>query len=279
MIKLFQGLILILLLILSLLAASSISFYGLQGSIELYNKLYNYQPTKKINSPVVIDNGSYRVENQELKKIQKEIALLLEEEKLKEKVQLGEYNKSLYRLPNIAKIDKLDSHFKLPMDQAILEKTVVKNIKKQSQVKSKTRQKINQIIVKDSAQTQKKEVLNKKLWLNVDLSSQRLKVYKDGNLLYQWKVSTGRRGYATPVGKFKPKYLTKMHYSRQYNNAPMPYSIFFHAGYAFHGTKSLSRLGRRASHGCVRLHPKHAKKLYHLVQNVGKYNATIEITH
>jgi hypothetical protein len=45
----------------------------------------------------------------------------------------------------------------------------------------------------------------------------------------------------------------------------MPHSIFFHNGYAIHGTTEIKRLGRIASHGCVRLHPENAEKLYSLV--------------
>jgi lipoprotein-anchoring transpeptidase ErfK/SrfK len=73
--------------------------------------------------------------------------------------------------------------------------------------------------------------------------------------------------------------MTKMHYSRKYNNSPMPYSIFFRGGYAIHGTGDLKALGRPASHGCIRLHPENAKTLYNLVSSVGAKNARISITH
>jgi lipoprotein-anchoring transpeptidase ErfK/SrfK len=113
---------------------------------------------------------------------------------------------------------------------------------------------------------------------HIDLSDQRINVYKGKTLLHRWKVSTARRGYITPVGAYKPLYMQKMHYSKKYHNSPMPYSIFFKGGYAIHGTGSLRRLGRIASHGCVRLHPKHAKSLYALVKQYGKENTTITIT-
>ncbi|MFK5977116.1 MAG: L,D-transpeptidase family protein [Sulfurovum sp.] len=113
----------------------------------------------------------------------------------------------------------------------------------------------------------------------IDISEQRMHVYKGNNLLYKWKVSTGRKGYYTPRGKYSPKYMEKMHYSRKYNNSPMPYSIFFnYTGYAIHGTKSVHRLGRPASHGCVRLHTQNAKLLYRLIQKAGKDNSIIHIT-
>jgi len=111
----------------------------------------------------------------------------------------------------------------------------------------------------------------------IDLSDQQMKVYKGEKKLYNWTVSTARSGYITPKGSYKPYYLHKMHYSKKYHNSPMPHSIFFKGGYAIHGTKSIGRLGRRASHGCVRLHPDNAKKLYALVQKYGKKNTFIEI--
>ena len=46
----------------------------------------------------------------------------------------------------------------------------------------------------------------------------------------------------------------------------MPYSIFFDGGYAIHGSYEISHLGRPASHGCIRLHPKNAAILFALVQ-------------
>ena len=89
----------------------------------------------------------------------------------------------------------------------------------------------------------------------IDISSQRMNVYVNGGLKYSWAVSTGRSGYRTPRGSYRPKFLKRMHYSSKYNNSPMPHSIFFYGGYAIHGTNYVRRLGRRASHGCIRLHP------------------------
>ena len=111
----------------------------------------------------------------------------------------------------------------------------------------------------------------------VDISQQRMRVYKGGKLLHKWKVSTGKKGFNTPTGIFKPTALEKLHLSKQYNNAPMPYSVFFNGGIAVHGTKSIRRLGRRASHGCIRVKTPHAKKLYALVQKSGRDNAYIEV--
>ena len=113
----------------------------------------------------------------------------------------------------------------------------------------------------------------------IDKSTQTMRVYVNGVQQHTWKVSTGRRGYNTPVGQWRPKVLERMHYSRKYNNSPMPYSIFFKGGYAIHGTNAVRRLGRRASHGCVRLHTNNARTLYSLVRKYGKSSTRIVITN
>ena len=118
-----------------------------------------------------------------------------------------------------------------------------------------------------------------KVVAKIDISQQRMRVYRGNKLIYNWKVSTGKKGHNTPTGHYKPKSMEKMHYSRKYNNAPMPYSVFFRGGYAVHGTRSVSRLGRRASHGCVRLRTSNAKKLYSLIRKVGRHNSSIKIVH
>lgn len=103
----------------------------------------------------------------------------------------------------------------------------------------------------------------------IDLSSQRMTVYVDGVPYYRWRVSTGRKGYRTPTGKFRPTFMKRYHESTIYDNAPMPHSIFFNGGIAVHGTNHIRSLGRTASHGCVRLHPYHAETLYDLVKYYG----------
>jgi lipoprotein-anchoring transpeptidase ErfK/SrfK len=99
----------------------------------------------------------------------------------------------------------------------------------------------------------------------------------DGETRHLWRVSTGRRGYGTPTGRFRPQWLARMHYSRKYDNSPMPYSIFFHHGFAIHGTQYTRRLGRVASHGCVRLHPSNAATLFSLVKRHGMSKTRIVI--
>ena len=115
------------------------------------------------------------------------------------------------------------------------------------------------------------------LTAHVDVSSQTMTVSNYGQT-YVWKVSTAGRGYSTPRGTFRPQRLARMHYSRKYNNSPMPYSVFFRGGYAIHGTDAVKRLGSPASHGCVRLHPKNAAALYSMIRQAGSKNTRIIIT-
>jgi lipoprotein-anchoring transpeptidase ErfK/SrfK len=102
--------------------------------------------------------------------------------------------------------------------------------------------------------------------ISVNKSSQRLAVYVNGAQRYNWAISSGLAG-GPPSGSYRPERLERKWYSRKYDWAPMPHAIFFHHGFAIHGTNHISRLGRRASHGCVRLHPQHAAILFDLVQS------------
>ncbi len=95
---------------------------------------------------------------------------------------------------------------------------------------------------------------------------------------YVWKVSTGAAGYATPKGLYHPTWLDKNHKSSQYEDAPMPYSVFFVDGIAIHGTTAVSRLGRPASHGCIRLAPDNAATFFQTVEAYGKWNTKIIVT-
>ena len=111
--------------------------------------------------------------------------------------------------------------------------------------------------------------------ITISKSKQMMQVDSDQGS-YHWPVSTARRGYYTPTGTFTPYSLQPMHYSRKYDNAPMPHSIFFSGGYAIHATPHVGNLGRPASHGCVRLSPGHAATLYSIVKN-DRNNTTIRI--
>jgi lipoprotein-anchoring transpeptidase ErfK/SrfK len=115
--------------------------------------------------------------------------------------------------------------------------------------------------------------------VQIDKSSQRMAVSVDGATRYNWPVSTGRSGYGTPSGVFRPQTMARRWFSRRYYNSPMPHSIFFYHGFAIHGTNDISRLGGPASHGCVRLHPSHASALFALVARNGRSNTRIEISN
>jgi lipoprotein-anchoring transpeptidase ErfK/SrfK len=106
--------------------------------------------------------------------------------------------------------------------------------------------------------------------ITVNKSTQQLSVAVDGAPRYVWPTSTARWGYSTPNGTYRPERLERKWYSRKYDWSPMPYSIFFDGGYAIHGSYEISHLGRPASHGCIRLHPRHAAVLFALVrENMG----------
>ena len=111
----------------------------------------------------------------------------------------------------------------------------------------------------------------------VDVSEQKMRVYSNGKHLYTWSVSTARKGKWTPRGTWSAKHLSRHHKSSLYNNAPMPYSIFYSGNFAIHGTNNISRLGSPASAGCVRLHPEHAAVLFNMTRNVGLKNMKVVI--
>ena len=116
-----------------------------------------------------------------------------------------------------------------------------------------------------------------KILARVSISSQTMEILVDGRPTFAWKVSTAGRGYVTPTGSFKPTRMHEMWYSRKYDNAPMPHSVFFHGGYAVHATPHVKKLGQPASHGCIRLHPDNAADFYQLVQTFGPTNTSIVI--
>ena len=113
---------------------------------------------------------------------------------------------------------------------------------------------------------------------NVSLSKQTMTVTENGWVKYRWKVSTARKGYSTPTGSWSAKWLSRDHRSRKYDNAPMPFAVFFNGGYAVHATFDLKRLGRPASHGCVRLHPDNAAQFFSLARQAGLANTRVVIT-
>jgi hypothetical protein len=106
--------------------------------------------------------------------------------------------------------------------------------------------------------------------------SQKMTVKIDGDTEYVWPVSTGAAGYETPSGSFKPFRMEAEHFSKEWDDAPMPHSIFFTGdGHAIHGSYHVNSLGRRASHGCVRLAPENAATLFNLVEANGMANTRV----
>jgi L,D-transpeptidase-like protein len=106
--------------------------------------------------------------------------------------------------------------------------------------------------------------------ITIDKSAQQMSVAVDGAQRYVWPVSTGRPGYDTPNGTFKPNRMDADHYSQEWDNAPMPHTIFFDLdGHAIHGFFDVKHLGRAVSHGCVRLSPDHATTLFNLIKAQG----------
>jgi lipoprotein-anchoring transpeptidase ErfK/SrfK len=115
------------------------------------------------------------------------------------------------------------------------------------------------------------------VFIAVNKSAQSMSVVVDGRERYRWPVSTGRDG-GPPSGTYSPQRLERTWHSRKYDWSPMPHAIFFHYGYAIHGTGYVSRLGRPASHGCVRLHPSHAAQLFALVRSEGMGRTRIVVS-
>ena len=114
--------------------------------------------------------------------------------------------------------------------------------------------------------------------VTIDKSSQQMTVAVDGKGRWAWPVSTGRNRFATPSGSFTPFRLEKDHFSKEWDEAPMPHAIFFtKAGHAIHGTFDKRRLGSPASHGCVRLAPANAARLFDLVKSRGLASTKVVI--
>ena len=120
------------------------------------------------------------------------------------------------------------------------------------------------------------QAANADLLIKIDKSAQRMTVIVNGEQLYEWPVSTGGSGYDTPNGTFKPFRMEIDHTSDEYDNAPMPYSMFFtQTGVAVHGTYEQRSLGRAVSHGCVRLSVKNAATLWALVKREKMANTKV----
>ena len=115
--------------------------------------------------------------------------------------------------------------------------------------------------------------------ISINKANQEMTVSLDGIEKYHWPVSTGRAGYSTPSGTYTATSMNEIWYSKQWDNSPMPHSIFFMKdGHAIHGSYEVKNLGKPASHGCVRISPENAATLYALVKENGLDNTQIVLT-
>jgi len=122
-------------------------------------------------------------------------------------------------------------------------------------------------------------VAQAKIAITVDKDAQQLTVVQDGVEKYRWPVSSGLPSYETPNGSFQTFRMEEDHFSKEFDDAPMPHAIFFtKRGHAIHGTDSVSRLGTPASHGCVRLSRENAATLFAMVKADGVLNTTVTLT-
>src|SRR6201994_5055296 len=118
-----------------------------------------------------------------------------------------------------------------------------------------------------------------KIAITIDKDAQMMTVAVDGTERYHWPVSSGIPSRETPNGTFRAFRMEAEHFSKEFDDAPMPHSIFFtKIGHAIHGTDSVNRLGSPASHGCVRLSRANAATLYALVEEQGVLNTTVTLT-
>jgi lipoprotein-anchoring transpeptidase ErfK/SrfK len=115
--------------------------------------------------------------------------------------------------------------------------------------------------------------------IDINKAKQKMTVFVDGIEKYHWPVSTGRAGYSTPSGTYTATSMNEIWYSKQWDNSPMPHSIFFiKDGHAIHGSYEVKNLGKPVSHGCVRIAPENATTLYALVKANGLANTQVVLT-
>ena len=129
------------------------------------------------------------------------------------------------------------------------------------------------------SKTQSTGVAGTAVLINIDKAKQKMTVFLNGVEKYDWPISTGRAGYSTPSGTYTATSMNEVWYSKEWDNAPMPHSIFFRKdGYAIHGSYEVKNLGRPASHGCVRISRENAATLFALVKKVGLKNTEVVLT-
>jgi lipoprotein-anchoring transpeptidase ErfK/SrfK len=132
--------------------------------------------------------------------------------------------------------------------------------------------------VDESEARRSKNLPDPTLRISIDISAQSLSIYSRGERQGSYKVSTGKTGYSTPRGSWRVQRMARVHWSRQFK-APLPHAIFFVGGVAIHATKGVHKLGTRASHGCVRMSPGDAAKVYGMVARHGMKNTLVTVTY
>jgi hypothetical protein len=124
------------------------------------------------------------------------------------------------------------------------------------------------------------------VFAHVKKAEQKLYLYVNGQLQAVWATSTGTTGHGTPNfdtrpdGRIYNKYTSKKYPGGDYNGlGNMPYAVFIRGGFAIHGTGrgNWPKLGRPASHGCIRIHPDNAAVFNSLVRNAGIQNTWITV--
>jgi len=125
------------------------------------------------------------------------------------------------------------------------------------------------------------------IYIEINKPAQLLYLYIYGQLKDSFPVSTGIKKYETPNLNLKPsgplltKYNSKKFPGGNYQGlGNMPYAIFLRGGYAIHGTTvgNFPKLGTKASHGCIRLHPENARILFELIKIFGLSHTWVTIT-
>jgi lipoprotein-anchoring transpeptidase ErfK/SrfK len=123
------------------------------------------------------------------------------------------------------------------------------------------------------------------VWAYISKAQQRLYLYRDGRHVATWKVSTGT-GNRTPDfdrhpnGRIYDAYSSNAYPGGDYKGlGNMPYAVFIQGGFAIHGTQKVNwpKLGSKASHGCIRLHPDHGYTFNRLVRAYGVADTWITV--
>ena len=124
------------------------------------------------------------------------------------------------------------------------------------------------------------------VWLRINRGTQSFTLYVYGNIQRTGLVSTGLPGYGTPAfdkhpdGRIYDRYTSTKYPGGDYMGlGNMPYAVFISGGVAVHGTPqgNWSKLGKRASHGCIRMHPDNGFVFNRLTRQYGIRNVWITV--